>query len=79
TKLIIKSEGFESQESSENAQVRSMIRESGLVNKIFTLDALHCSQQTINLEMTNRQEIQIFCSYKLSKELDLKIFLNREN
>lgn len=46
TQLIIKSEGTESQESSENAQVRSMIRESGLVNKIFTLDALHCSQQT---------------------------------
>jgi predicted transposase YbfD/YdcC len=23
-----------------------MIRESGLVNKIFTRDALHCSQQT---------------------------------
>jgi len=23
-----------------------MIRESGLVNKVFTLDALHCSQQT---------------------------------
>jgi hypothetical protein len=32
-----------------------------------------------NLEMTNWQEIQLFCSYKLSKELGLKIFLNREN
>ncbi|MEQ9370477.1 MAG: hypothetical protein RIG63_15865 [Coleofasciculus chthonoplastes F3-SA18-01] len=32
-----------------------------------------------NLGITNRQEIQLFCSYKLSKELDLKIFLNREN
>ncbi|MEQ9370790.1 MAG: hypothetical protein RIG63_17460 [Coleofasciculus chthonoplastes F3-SA18-01] len=33
----------------------------------------------LNLEMTNWQEIQLFCSYKLSKKLDLKIFFNREN
>lgn len=46
TQLVIKSEGFESQNSSENAEVRNMIRESGLVNKVFTLDALHCSQLT---------------------------------
>lgn len=46
TKLIVKCEGTESQRSSESAQVRRMIRESNWVNKVFTLDALHCSQQT---------------------------------
>ncbi|MGK7925684.1 MAG: ISAs1 family transposase [Spirulina sp.] len=46
TKLVIKSEEFESQKSSENAKVRNIIRESGWMNKVLTLDALHCSQQT---------------------------------
>jgi predicted transposase YbfD/YdcC len=46
TQLVINSEGTESQKSSENAEVRNMIRKSGLVNKVFTLDALHCSQLT---------------------------------
>jgi len=32
-----------------------------------------------NQGMSNWQEIQLFCSHRLSQELGLKIFLNREN
>jgi predicted transposase YbfD/YdcC len=46
TKLVIKAESFESKECSENAKVCSMIETCGLSNKVFTLDALHCSQKT---------------------------------
>ena len=46
TKLVIKSESCESKHSSETKKVRSIIENCGLSNKIFTLDALHCSQKT---------------------------------
>jgi predicted transposase YbfD/YdcC len=46
TKLVIKAESFESKKESENVQVRSMIEKCGLINKVFTLDALHCSKET---------------------------------
>ncbi|MCG5056966.1 MAG: ISAs1 family transposase [Limnoraphis sp. WC205] len=46
TKLVIKSESFESKQNSEKAKVLSMIEKCGLLNKVFTLDALHCSKET---------------------------------
>jgi predicted transposase YbfD/YdcC len=46
TNLVIKSESFASKLSSENAKAKSMIENCGLVNQVFTLDALHCSKDT---------------------------------
>ena len=40
TKLIRVSQTFESKKSSEIKQVQELIRDSGLENKTFTLDAL---------------------------------------
>ena len=40
TKLIRVSKTFESKKSSEIKQVQELIRDSGLENKTFTLDAL---------------------------------------
>ncbi|MEQ9548301.1 MAG: ISAs1 family transposase [Coleofasciculus sp. G3-WIS-01] len=59
TQLVIKSEAFESQESSENAEVRTMIEKSGLVNKVFTLDALHCSQKTTRTIIESKNDYLI--------------------
>ena len=41
TKLIRVSKTFESKKSSEIKQVQELIRDRGLENKTFTLDALH--------------------------------------
>jgi hypothetical protein len=41
TKLIRVSKTFESKKSSEIKQVQDLIRDRGLENKTFTLDALH--------------------------------------
>jgi predicted transposase YbfD/YdcC len=46
TKLVINSASWESKNSSETNQVRYMIGNCGLSNKVFTLDALHCSKET---------------------------------
>lgn len=46
TNLVIKTECFESKQMSETAQVLSLIRNCGLINKVFTLDALHCNRET---------------------------------
>lgn len=46
TKLVIKSESYESKHSSETSKVLSMIENCGLSNKVFTLDALHCNKET---------------------------------
>lgn len=59
TQLVIKSEFFESQESSENAEVRTMIEKSGLVNKVFTCDALHCSQKTTRTIIESKNDYLI--------------------
>lgn len=45
TKLIIKVESQENKKRSENAVVLSMIQQCNLSNKVFTLDALHCSKE----------------------------------
>jgi predicted transposase YbfD/YdcC len=45
-KLVIRAESFESKQGSENAQVKAMIENCGLSNKVFTLDALPCSRET---------------------------------
>jgi predicted transposase YbfD/YdcC len=44
-KLVIMAEFWQNKEGSETAQVKSMIDTCGLHNKIFTLDALHCSKE----------------------------------
>lgn len=59
TQLVIKSKAFQSQESSENAEVRTMIEKSGLVNKVFTLDALHCSQKTTRTIIESKNDYLI--------------------
>lgn len=59
TKFVIQSKSFESKKSSENAEVRTMIKESGLVNKVFSLDALHCSQQTTRTIIETRNDYLI--------------------
>ena len=41
TKLIRVSKTFESKKSSEIKQVQELIKDRGLENKTFTLDALH--------------------------------------
>ena len=45
-KLVIKCEILRSKKSSEIAQVQDMVKDCGLSNKVFTLDALHSGQQT---------------------------------
>ena len=59
TKLVIKAESFESKQGSENAKVRSMIENCDLVNKIFTLDALHCSQETTQAIIESKNDYLI--------------------
>jgi predicted transposase YbfD/YdcC len=90
TKLVIKAESFESKKESENVQVRSMIEECGLFNKIFTLDALHCSKETTQaiIESKNdylitvkRNQIKLFNRLQsLAKiETPLTVYQSRDN
>jgi len=59
TNLVIKTKTFESKKSSENAQVKSMIENCGLVNKVFTLDALHCSKDTTKAIIDSKNDYLI--------------------
>ncbi|MFM6464359.1 MAG: ISAs1 family transposase [Planktothrix sp.] len=59
TKLVIKSESFESKQNSENAKVLSMIEKCGLLNKVFTLDALHCSKATTQAIIESKNDYLI--------------------
>jgi predicted transposase YbfD/YdcC len=59
TGLVIKAESFETNEESENAQVRSMIKKCGLSNKVFTLDALHCSKETTQAIIDSKNDYLI--------------------
>ncbi|MBD2483052.1 ISAs1 family transposase [Planktothrix sp. FACHB-1365] len=58
TKLVIKSESFESKQNSENAKVLSMIEKCGLF-KVFTLDALHCSKATTQAIIESKNDYLI--------------------
>lgn len=59
TKLVIKAESFESKKNSENAQVLSMIENCGLINKTFTLDALHCNKKTTQAIIESKNDYLI--------------------
>jgi hypothetical protein len=59
TKLVIKSESFESKQNYENAKVLSMIEKCGLLNKVFTLDALHCSKATTQAIIESKNDYLI--------------------
>jgi predicted transposase YbfD/YdcC len=59
TKLIIKAESQESKNVSENAIVLSMIKKCGLCNKVFTLDALHCSKKTTKTIIESKNDYLI--------------------
>jgi predicted transposase YbfD/YdcC len=59
TNLVIKSKSFESKQSSENAEVKAMIEDCGLVNKVFTLDALHCSKDTTKAIIDSKNDYLI--------------------
>jgi len=59
TNLVIMAETFETKENSENAKVLSMITNCGLVNKVFPLDALHCSQQITNTIINSKNDYLI--------------------
>lgn len=47
--LVLRGQKFENKESSEIHQVRDLVRDSSFKNKVFTLDALHCQKETIQL------------------------------
>ena len=79
TKLVIMAESFESKQCSENAKVRSMIETCGLSNKVFTLDALHCSRETTQTIIDSKNDYLITVKanqIKLHKELDLEAIKN---
>jgi predicted transposase YbfD/YdcC len=59
TKLIIKVENLENKKQSETAVVCSMIEDCGLYNKVFTLDALHCSKQTTKTIIESKNDYLI--------------------
>lgn len=59
TKLVIMAESFETKQCSENAKVRSMIETCGLSNKVFTLDALHCSRETTQTIIDSKNDYLI--------------------
>jgi predicted transposase YbfD/YdcC len=59
TNLVIRANTFESKNSSESAEVRTMIEKCGLVNKVFTLDALHCSQKTTRTIIDSKNDYLI--------------------
>jgi predicted transposase YbfD/YdcC len=56
TKLVIKAESYESKKDSESVKVRSMIETCGLTNKVFTLDALHCSKETTQVIIESKND-----------------------
>lgn len=59
TSLVIKAESWETKQGSENAQVRTMIENCGLFNKVFTLDALHCSKETTQAIIDSKNDYLI--------------------
>jgi predicted transposase YbfD/YdcC len=46
TRIIINSDSFEGKKGSEIHKVQAMIKQCSLINKVFTLDALHCNKIT---------------------------------
>ena len=56
TNLVIKTESFESKQMSEKAKVLSLIRTGGLINKVFTLDALHCNQEITQVIIDSKND-----------------------
>lgn len=47
--LVLHLAKIERKHQSELQQIQDIARDSGLTNKVFTLDALHCQKQTVNL------------------------------
>lgn len=59
TKIVIKSESLESKKGSESAKVQTMIEECGLIGKVLTLDALHCSKDTTQVIIDSKNDYLI--------------------
>jgi predicted transposase YbfD/YdcC len=87
TNLVIMAESFESKDNSENAKVRSMIANCGLFNKVFTLDALHCSKETTQtiidskndyLVTVKANQISLFNCLKTIAKIDKPLTIYRE-
>jgi hypothetical protein len=87
TNLVIMAETFETKENSENAKVRSMISNCGLVNKVFTLDALHCSKETTNTIIDSKNDylitvkanqVALYNCLKIIAKIDKPLSIYRE-
>jgi predicted transposase YbfD/YdcC len=59
TRLIINSDSFEGKKGSEIHQVQAMIKQCGLINKVFTLDALHCNKITTKEIISSKNDYLI--------------------
>lgn len=59
TRLIINNDSFEGKKGSEIHKVQTMIRECGLINKVFTLDALHCNTITTKEIISSKNDYLI--------------------
>ena len=72
--LIIDYLSFEGKKTSEVTVVKEMIKQIPLINKVFTLDAAHCNQQTTQLIIDRFNDYLITVKknqIKLFKELEL--------
>ena len=90
TRLIINSDSFEGKKGSEIHKVQAMIKECSLINKVFTLDALHCNKITTKeiiaskndyLITVKRNQIKLFEKLESlsKKEKPLSIYSSIDN
>ena len=79
TKLVIKAESFETKKSCETYQVETMVENCDVINKVFTLDALHCNKKLTQAIIESKNDYLITVKGNQIKLYNkLKIYANLE-